>query len=84
MACIRGVMSGNAVVSGLAVFSDARFGIIHYLQPLVAYACGIFLIDAKFHARRVLCCRIYCERRLSHKVAAVAPNFSQANASRVG
>ena len=39
-----GVMTGNAVLLGLAVFSDARFGIIHYLRPLVAYVCGIFLI----------------------------------------
>jgi uncharacterized membrane protein YoaK (UPF0700 family) len=39
-----GVMSGNAVLLGLALFSNAHFGAFHYLRPLVAYVFGIFLI----------------------------------------
>lgn len=39
-----GVMSGNAVLLGLAVFAYTRLGVIHYLRPLVAYVCGLFLI----------------------------------------
>jgi uncharacterized membrane protein YoaK (UPF0700 family) len=37
-------MTGNAVLLGLAVLSHAPRGVIHYLRPLVAYVCGIFLI----------------------------------------
>jgi uncharacterized membrane protein YoaK (UPF0700 family) len=39
-----GVMSGNAVLLGLSLFTNARFAVFHYLRPLVAYVLGIFLI----------------------------------------
>ena len=39
-----GVMTGNAVLCGIAVFNHSVGGAMHYLTPLIAYVCGISLI----------------------------------------
>ncbi len=39
-----GVMTGNAVLCGIAVFNRSAGGAMHYARPLLAYVCGILLI----------------------------------------
>lgn len=39
-----GVMTGNAVLCGVAVFNHSVGGAMHYVSPLFAYVCGISLI----------------------------------------
>ncbi len=39
-----GVMTGNAVLCGVGVFNKDAGGALHYAWPLLAYACGIWLV----------------------------------------
>ena len=39
-----GVMSGNAVLGGIALFNHGTAGVMHYDGPIFAYLCGIWLV----------------------------------------
>ena len=39
-----GVMTGNAVLCGVGVFNKSSGTALHYLWPIIAYICGIWLV----------------------------------------